>query len=216
VHLLLLSLDDTLVDRAGAFADWGRDFLDRIGAPRHDLDWLLAIDADGISSRWDVAEALRHRYDLAESAADLVEEQRAMVLARLRPDPLLGCALRIAIDAGLVPVVVTNGDSGQQLEKLRRTGLDRYVADCIVSNEVGVRKPNPRIFAIAAQRVRMSLRDAWMIGDSPEADINGAVAVGIPSVWLHRGRPWPERRYAPTYVADCAIAAISVVLDDLR
>ena len=62
------------------------------------------------------------------------------------------------------------------------------MADWVISEEAGVSKPNPRIFALAAQRVRMRLRGAWVVGDSPEADIGGAAAIGLPSVWLHRGR----------------------------
>ena len=116
----------------------------------------------------------------------------------------MACALRIADDAGWVPVVVSNGAVRQQDAKIRRTGLDRYVADWVISEEVGVSKPNPRIFALAAQRARMPLRGAWVIGDGPEADIGGAAAVGLPSVWLHRGRtlvgppvrPDPYRRTA--------------------
>ena len=208
----MLSLDDTLLDRAGAFRDWGLEFLDRLGAPRYDLDWLLSVDADGMTSQWDVAEAIRDRYGLRIAAIDLVEEIRYGIIERLRLDPLVSCALRIVGNAGWAPVVVTNGDAAQQATKLRRTGLDRHLADWIISEEVGVRKPNPRIFAIAAERARMRLASAWLIGDSPEADIRGATEAGVRSVWLHRGRPWQESRFAPTQVADCAIAAMSVVM----
>jgi putative hydrolase of the HAD superfamily len=82
----------------------------------------------------------------------------------------------------------------------------------VISEEAGVSKPNPRIFALAARRVRMPLRGAWMVGDSPEADIGGATAVGLPSVWLHRGRRWPDTRFAPTRTADGLIAAVAAVL----
>lgn len=210
--LLLLSLDDTLVDRAGAFRAWGVEFLGQIGAPDYDLDWLLSVDADGMGSPWDIAEGLRGRYSLHDRAIDLVEHIRDGIMERLRLDPLVACALGIAEDAGWVPVVVTNGESHQQEAKLRRTGLDRYLADWVISEEAGVRKPNPRIFAIAAERARVRLTGAWMIGDSPEADIGGAAAVGLRSVWLHRGRTWHERRYAPTRTVDGVIAAIAEVV----
>jgi putative hydrolase of the HAD superfamily len=109
--------------------------------------------------------------------------------------------------------VVSNGATRQQEAKIRLTGLDRYLADWVISEEAGVSKPNPRIFSIAAERARMRLSGAWMVGDSPEADIGGASAVGLPSVWVHRGRQWSEARYAPTRTADGAIAALAAVLD---
>ena len=210
--LLLLDLDNTLLDRAGTFRAWAEDFLAEIGAPREDLQWLLSIDADGLTDRWDVADAIRDRYRLRVSSIDLVDELTEGLVERLTLDPLVACALRIADDSGWVPVVVTNGTTRQQDIKIRRTGLDRYVADWVISEDAGVSKPNPRIFAMAAQRVRMRLGGAWVVGDSPEADIGGAAAMGLPSVWLHRGREWIDRRYAPTRVVGNVIQGLSAVM----
>jgi putative hydrolase of the HAD superfamily len=212
VPLLLLDLDDTLLDRAGAFREWGRQFLREAGAPDYDLEWLLSIDADGMASEWDLAEALRSRYGLRASPIDIVEAVRYGILEQMRLDPLLACALQIAAGAGWMPVVITNGETEQQEAKLRTTGLDRYLAGWVISEAAGVSKPNPRIFALTAERARARLATTWMVGDSPEIDIQGAAAVGIRSVWLHRGRVWQEPRFAPTCTADSAIAAISAVL----
>lgn len=212
--LLLLDLDNTLLDRAGPFRAWAERFLDGVGAPATDIDWLLSIDADGLTDRWDVADAIRDRYGLRIPSIDLVEELHDGVVANTRLDPLVACALRIAGEAGWTPVVVSNGAVRQQEAKIRRTGLDRYVADWVISEEAGVSKPNPRIFALAARRVRLPLRGAWVVGDGPEADIGGAAAVGLPSVWLHRGRTWTDSRFAPTRTVDGLIAAVAVVLGD--
>lgn len=210
--LLLLDLDNTLLDRAGPFRAWGERFLAGVGAPPTDIDWLLSIDADGLTDRWDVADAVRDRYGLRIPSIDLVEELHDGVVANIRLDPLVACALRIADGAGWTPVVVSNGGVRQQEAMIRRTGLDRFVADWVISEEVGVSKPNPRIFALAARRVRLPLRGAWVVGDGPEADIGGAAAVGLPSVWLHRGRSWVDDRFAPTRTADGLIAAVATVL----
>ncbi|MCL7455794.1 HAD family hydrolase [Micromonospora echinofusca] len=210
--LLLLDLDNTLLDRAGPFRAWGERFLAGVGAPPADIDWLLSIDADGLTDRWDVADAVRDRYRLRIPSIDLVEELHDCVVADVRLDPLVACALRIADGAGWTPVVVSNGAVRQQEAVIRRTGLDRFVADWVISEEVGVSKPNPRIFALAARRVRLPLRGAWVVGDGPEVDIGGAAAVGLPSVWLHRGRSWVDSRFAPTRTADGVIAAVAAVL----
>ena len=210
--LLFLALDDTLLDRSGAFRLWAKGFLDEISAPAEDLDWLLSVDADGLTSRWDLADAIRDRYELHIPSIDLVEELHEGPLAYERLDPLVACALQIARDAGWVPLIVTNGSLEQQETRIRRTGLDRYVADWVISEQAGVSKPNPRIFAMAAQRVRKRLGGAWVVGDSPEADIGGAAAMGVPSVWLHRGRDWIDNRYAPTHVVGNVIQGLSAVM----
>lgn len=211
--LLLLDLDNTLLDRAGAFRSWAGEILAQLGAPEEDLDWLLKIDDDGVTARRDVADAIRQRYGLTVPVEDVVEDLHRGVIANTRLDPLVACALHIAGNAGWVPVVVTNGAARQQEAKIRMTGLDRYLADWVISEEAGVRKPDPHIFAMAADRARQPLRGAWMIGDTPEADIAGAANAGIRSVWLHRGRAWREPRYQPTVTADSAIAALAAVLE---
>jgi putative hydrolase of the HAD superfamily len=71
--LLLLDLDNTLVDRDGAFRAWGARFLAGVGAPPYDLDWLVDADADGLTSRWDLADAIRERYRLRDSVVYLVD-----------------------------------------------------------------------------------------------------------------------------------------------
>ena len=210
--LLILDLDNTLLDRAGPFRNWAQKFLADIGAPPDDLDWLLSIDADGLTDRWDLAEAIRERYALRVPVIDLVDSLNDGLVEHSRLDPLVACTLRIAGGAGWVPVVVSNGVTRQQDAMIRRTGLDRYVAGWVISQEVGVSKPNPRIFALAAQRARMRLNGAWVVGDSPEADIGGAAAMGLPSVWLHRGRRWMESRFTPTRTAAGLIPAVAAVL----
>ena len=210
--LVLIALDDTLLDRSGAFRLWAKGFLDEIGAPQDDLDWLLSVDADGLTPRWDLADLIRDRYRLNVPSIDLLEELREGPLEFERLDPMVGCALRIAGDAGLVPVVVTNGQTEMQDTRIRRTGLDQYIADWVISERAGVSKPNPRIFALAAQRVRMRLGGAWVVGDSPESDIGGAAAMGLPSVWLHRGRDWIDNRFAPTRVVGNVIQGLSAVM----
>jgi putative hydrolase of the HAD superfamily len=51
-----------------------------------------------------------------------------------------------------------------------------------------------------------------MIGDSAQADIEGARGVGLPGVWLHRGRPWPLTSFEPGHVADGFPHAVDIVL----
>ncbi len=111
-----------------------------------------------------------------------------------------------------MPFVVTNGTVAQQERKLRHTGLDREVAGWVVSEGVGLRKPDPAIFRVAAARAGQSLDGAMMIGDSAQADIGGARAAGLPAVWLHRGRPWPLAAFEPDHLADSFADAVEIVL----
>jgi putative hydrolase of the HAD superfamily len=209
---LLLDLDNTLLDREAAFRAWASAFLDGVGAPE-DLEWLIDSDRDGLTSRWELADVIRDRYALDATVVEIVDALHDGVVLHTRLDPLVACAVEIAGNAGWVPVVVSNGATRQQDNKIRKTGLDRYLVDWVISEEAGVSKPDPRIFSLAADRARMSLRGAWVIGDSPEADIGGAAALGLNSVWLHRGRRWTEPRYKPTMTANGPIEAVAAMLE---
>lgn len=85
-------------------------------------------------------------------------------------------------------------------------------AGWVISEGVGVRKPDPLIFQLAADTVSEDLAGAWMIGDSAEADIGGAHCAGISSIWLHRQRAWSLSGFGPTRImGTCAEAIESLI-----
>ena len=213
VPLLLADLDDTLVDRVGAFTRWAREFTEARGGSAADEQWLVAADQDGTRPREELAAMIGDRFGLdGRSAAGLAADLRSGLVRQIVPDDAVTAALREARTAGWVPFVVTNGTVQQQERKLRHTGLDREVAGWVISEAVGIRKPDPDIFRFAAARARQPLDGAWMIGDSAEADIGGARNAGLPAVWLHRGRPWPLTAFQPGHTADSFPRAVAIVL----
>lgn len=211
--LLLVDLDNTLIDRAGAFARWAREFTEARGGSPADAQWLEAADRDGLEPRDRLAGMIGERFGLDGAAeAEVLAELRAGMVRQLVPDDAVTAALRAARAAGWVPFVVTNGTVAQQERKLRHTGLDREVAGWVISEGAGIRKPDPEIFRFAAAEARQPLDGAWMIGDSAEADISGARDAGLPGVWLHRGRPWPLTTFRPGHAADSFPHAVQIVL----
>ncbi|GGJ81293.1 hypothetical protein GCM10010123_08880 [Pilimelia anulata] len=210
--LLLLALDNTVLDRTAAFRAWAEQFLGEVLVDPDELYWVCGLDADGLTPREYVAEQLVARYGLAAQPDVLAADMRANTQLRLQLDPAVADALRLARDAGCTPVVVENGVGREIDEVIRRTGLDYLLTDWVIADEVGVSKPNPRIFITAATRLGLSLDDAWVIGASPELDIAAAVTLGVRSVWVSRGGWWSEWRYTPTRVAVDLPGAINSVL----
>jgi putative hydrolase of the HAD superfamily len=107
---------------------------------------------------------------------------------------------------------VSNGTTAQQVRKISRAGLDARLDGWVISEEAGIRKPDPGIFEEAARRVGADLADAWMIGDSPTADIVGAHRCGLRSVWLSRGRTWPPSVQPASFDAGSLPEAVDRVL----
>jgi putative hydrolase of the HAD superfamily len=213
VALLLVDLDNTLIDRAGAFERWAESFVSARGGDAADAAWLAAADRDGLEPRERFAGMIAGRFGLdPREGGAVLAELRGGLVRELVPDDAVTQALRRARAAGWAPFVVTNGTVAQQERKLRHTGLDREVAGWVVSEGAGLRKPDPAIFRLAADRAGQPLDGAWMIGDSAQADIGGARSAGLPGVWLHRGRPWPIGAFEPDHAADSFPHAIDIVL----
>ncbi|WP_405892957.1 HAD family hydrolase [Streptomyces sp. NBC_00104] len=211
--LLLLDLDNTLIDRDAAFRDAAAAFLAEHGLPDADLAWVTAVDAGGYTPRHEVGAALTDRYENAVPPAAV----RALLDTGAADRVVLAPATREALEkaraGGWTPVIVTNGRTVQQEAKIRNTGLDRLVQGWVVSEAVGHKKPEPEIFHAAAATVGPALPSACVIGDSPHADIAGAEALGLRSVWVANGRAWAQDAYRPTYIAADVTAAIDHVID---
>jgi putative hydrolase of the HAD superfamily len=91
-------------------------------------------------------------------------------------------------ERGLRLVVVSNWDFSLH-ERLAETGLTPLLDGAIASAEAGAAKPDPAIFERALELA--GTRDAWHVGDSPEADVEGARAAGLRAVLISRDAPAP-------------------------
>lgn len=80
--------------------------------------------------------------------------------------------------------VLSNGFIDTQYRKLRYSGLWRYVARTVVSDEAGFQKPDPRLFRYAVAATG-AVGTPVMIGDNPHTDIFGALCAGWQAVWYN-------------------------------
>ena len=74
----------------------------------------------------------------------------------------------------------------QLLKVLQFHGLDRLLDTVTYSQEVGAEKPDPRVFSKALERAHCAPSDAVHVGDSIEADVEGAHRSGLLAVWVNR------------------------------
>ena len=78
--------------------------------------------------------------------------------------------------------LITNGFQEVQHTKLNSSGLEPYFETLTVSEEVGVKKPNPEIFLYALRKAHASAEESLVIGDEMAVDIEGARAAGIDQI----------------------------------
>jgi putative hydrolase of the HAD superfamily len=82
--------------------------------------------------------------------------------------------------------LITNGFQEVQHTKLSGSGMDSYFETLTVSEEVGVKKPNPEIFRYALQKAGATAEESLMIGDEMAVDIDGARAAGMDQILFNR------------------------------
>ena len=81
--------------------------------------------------------------------------------------------------------LITNGFQEVQHTKLSGSGMEPYFETLTVSEEVGVKKPNPEIFYYALRKANASAEESIVIGDEMAVDIDGARAAGIDQIFFN-------------------------------
>jgi putative hydrolase of the HAD superfamily len=119
-------------------------------------------------------------------------------------------------DQGIACGIVTNGGTLMQRAKIEESGLQELVASFTISQDVGVAKPDPAIFAHALKTIGARAGTTLFVGDNPEHDVAGAKAVGMRTAWLGLGRQWPLANVTPDYTLDHVWQVRDLVLGDQR
>ena len=211
---VLFDLDDTLFDHRSSSAEALRRvqrahdcFRDVPFAEfeRHHSRLLEEMHFSVVSGRLDMDEARRERFRrLFESVgasagpdvcAAAASAYRSEYLASRRAMEGAEALLRAVREHAPV-AIVSNNMLQEQKEKLEFCRLATHVDVLVVSEEAGVSKPEPEIFWIALNALRVGAEDAVMVGDSWDADVIGARRCGMRAIWFNPLRlPSPEPEY---------------------
>lgn len=204
LRAILFDLDDTLYDLK---AHWMRclriALTDVSRVTSCDLEMLVHraltakiwinqlpdfLHAQGITDQGLIEDAFTRYRDIWFDTLTLDPDAPALLTA-------LGARHRLGL--------VTNGPSWSQRPKIKRFDLGSYMHAIIVSEEVGVAKPDPQIFHIALNALAVVPGEALFVGDSPENDLRGAAQAGMPAIWVNRhGATLPADIPQPLAVVD--------------
>ncbi|MSQ18271.1 MAG: HAD family hydrolase [Betaproteobacteria bacterium] len=92
----------------------------------------------------------------------------------------------IALGARYPILALSNGTAD-----IHRTGLGHHFVGAVSAAEIGISKPDARIFHAACERLGYVPAEVLHIGDDPLLDVEGALAAGMKAVWLNRsGAAW--------------------------
>ncbi|HEY8284948.1 MAG TPA: HAD family hydrolase [Chloroflexota bacterium] len=173
---------DTPQPQIAALASWAPTY--RIAVWRQALETTGLVDAILPGQLLAAFQETRRRLNI-------LFPETATVLAALRPPYVLG--------------LVTNGAPDLQRAKIGGSGLGAWFEVMVVSGELGIGKPDPRIFTAVLERLRLRPDQAVMVGNSLDHDIMGARAAGIGSIWINRVREAAPTGWAP----DATVSSLS-------
>lgn len=188
---VLFDLDRTLLDRETALLAYARWLWRTAGGCRAATEAEFAsrfveLDARGRTSKFVYLRQLKSEYRLRCGLREMLDRFETVFPSTVRPFPDALPLLRRLTKAGIRCGVVSNGHSKGQRDKLARSGLLPLVGAVAISEELGMAKPDPRIFHWALAELDCGSDSAWFVGDSEEADMVGAKAAGMRAVLLRR------------------------------
>ena len=118
------------------------------------------------------------------SMAGYIDDMTARVLAENRH------VLQSLRDRG-VPMALVSNFYGNISTILADAGIGMYFKKVIESAVVGVRKPDPAIFALGVRALGLPASRVLVVGDSYGKDIAPAYSIGCHTIWI-KGRQWND------------------------
>jgi len=125
-------------------------------------------------------------------AEELTRSHMGMVRSVTAAPPEWITAVRSVARAYRTGVLSNFDDSQTGREIVADTGLEPLFDVVVFSADVGLRKPNPRLFRHVLERLRLLPAEVLYVGDTPLEDVAGARSVGMSVVWVSGGKgPFP-------------------------
>ena len=176
---ILLDLDETLYSREQAFWSWIElETRAAPGAGTLDRQKIAELDQSGRGDKQTLLEYLDSVFAWRQTHPMRLQRFRGGIAGTVRLAPgVRESLIRIARQYKLG--LITNGTGETQRAKLQALALDGLFDPVLISEEVGVRKPDQRIFELALASWRVAPESVLFVGDDPVSDIQGAKAAGM-------------------------------------
>ena len=213
---LFIDLDDTVYDFSEASREAFRETYDLLQYGRYvnSFEHYMELYAPYNLMLWGMygegkitkEELNRRRYSHPLEAVGVNDQELAATFCReaLSRIPTKGPLMPGAIELleYLRPkynmYILSNGFKELQSRKMHTAGIDKYFDKLILSEDIGVNKPNPELFEHALRTTGSKLSESIMIGDMFETDITGAANIGMEQIYYNpkgkKGHP-----FVPTY-----------------
>lgn len=216
IQAVLLDLDQTLLDRTSSlvqFLNWQIDTLTLVPLSQQQnfIQRFIALDANGAVWKDKVYAQLIQEFQISKYTtqdllASYIQDFNKFCLAFQSVDSVLDQLVKTNFSLGLI----SNGRSPFQERNFQALGLEKLFSSIIVSETVGLRKPDPKIFQLACHQLELMPEQCIFVGDNEVVDIVGAKSVGMQTILFD-----PEQKVISTQ-ADHRVKYFQDILSILK
>ncbi|WP_110933237.1 HAD family hydrolase [Paenibacillus bouchesdurhonensis] len=190
IKAIIFDLDNTLLDRTSTFRSFTNVFIEtyfnHLEMTQEICERIIYLDQDGYK-------------DKSELFSQLIDElpwsgviPQKLDLLNFYTTEYVKCAILMDRAREVIThfrkkytmALITNGQTLIQHGKINQLGIRDDFDLIIVSEEAGVKKPNPRIFEMAIEELQLKPEECVYIGDHPINDIEGAARIGMETIWI--------------------------------
>jgi putative hydrolase of the HAD superfamily len=224
IKAALFDLDETLLDRKSSAEKFLRlqyreVVIAQFGYAVSEVEYVamyFRLEREGLLKKADLYSRMVTSLGLPEDAAQLLFDH----FQRFYPE--MACPMEGAHEAlqslradGLAVGIISNGEAVVQKRKIQVAGFSELANVVLISGEIGIRKPDQRIFELAATKLGLNPVECIFIGDNPIADVLGATKAGMAAVYFGTLESWPSKLSRPTYCSN-SLLEVSRLIKKLR
>ncbi len=186
----LFDLDETILDRSGSlrdFANWQATEIPDSSISNTTLfvERFIELDQNGVVWKDKVYESLICEFNIKGYS---VEDLLNTYLERFRDfcKPRHGAldVIQAFARKEYKIALVSNGKTPFQENNFQALGFNEFFDCVIISDAVGIRKPDKAIFELACKSINADISASVFIGDNPVADIKGAKDAGMATIYV--------------------------------
>jgi putative hydrolase of the HAD superfamily len=186
---IIFDLDQTLINRSATFKRFIDDQFDRFSQKMHPTtqisywEGVSQFDNNGYTKKFELYSKVCEFLDINITPSELFDDFKdkyglLLVLFDGISDELK--SLKSNYSLGLI----STGRSKAQRAKIGRSGLEPSFDVIKISEEVGIKKPDLRIFEHCVEALCLKAHECAYIGDHPQNDVIASMNLGMKGIWL--------------------------------
>ncbi|MBE1556776.1 HAD family hydrolase [Sporosarcina limicola] len=190
IKAVLFDLDGTLLNRDASIERFANaqyehlyEYVKHIPRKKY-VSRFIELDCRGYVWKDEVYQQMIEEFNLTGlSWEHLLKDYVDHFKNHCVPFPNLSKMLASLKSKSIVLGIISNGKGKFQINNIKALGIENYFETILISEAEGIKKPDPRIFKKALQKLHVSAADCLFVGDHPENDVKAAQNVGMIGAW---------------------------------